>query len=159
MSQKEMSRFWNWVFYMLFFSCGAAAQTSQCNQKKYSVEIVDYDFSMAYTICYHVVDDSLIITWLNGIVGGRDSCLVAKKISEGQSEEINKFLSTLNLRKLKDKYENPNVQDGDRKTVTICFKDKVKTIEINNIYQKDMANLFAVVNQIVDAKFKINYKQ
>ena len=148
----------NLLALLLFFSCGATAQTNLCNQKKYAVEILDFDYSMANTTRYYFFDDSLTITSIGGIEGERDSCLVAKKVTEEQREKIHNFLSSLNMGNLKDKYEKPYVEDGDRKMVRICFRDKIKTIEINNIYQKDMANLYEVVNQIIDAKFRIHYK-
>ena len=144
---------------ILFFSCRADAQTNQCNQKKYSIEIVDYDFSMAYTTRYYVFDDSLTITSIGGLVGEHDSCLVAKKITEDQSEKIQKFLGSLDLESLKDKYEKPYVNDGDQKMVSICFKNKMKNVEINNVYQKDIANLYEIVNQIIGEKFRIRYQK
>lgn len=144
---------------ILFLGCEvAAAQSNQCNQKKYSIEIFDYNFSMAYTTGYNIVDDSLIIIGLNGIEGRKDTCLVAKKISEDQSQKVYNFLCSLDIMKLKDKYENPLIDDGDQKMVKICFKNKIKTVEINNIYQKDMANLFDVINQFIGEEYKIRYK-
>lgn len=142
---------------VLFFSCGAAAQTTQCNQKSYNIEIFDSDYSMATTIQYHIFDDSLIIRNIAALVGEYDSCLVARRISENQSEKVFKCLFSMDIMKLKDKYVKPFVQDGDQKIVTICFNNKVKTIQISNIYQKDLADLFDVINQIVDERFKITY--
>lgn len=143
---------------ILFFSCGAAAQTSHSNQKKYSIEIFDYDYSMAYTTHYHIFDDSLIIKSIGELVGEKDSCLVATKISGTQSEKVYNFLCSLDIMALKDKYENPLINDGDQKMIRICFNDKIKTVEVNNIYLKEMANLFDVINQIINSKFNIRYK-
>jgi hypothetical protein len=140
---------------IVLLSYGATAQT---NPKRYSIEIFDQEYSMAYTIQYHVFDDSLTITGISGIVGEKDSCLMQKKIDKSQSEAIYNFLSSLNLKKLKSKYENPLIDDGDRKIVTICFKSINKTVEINNFYQEDMANLFKVVNQVIGPKLKIEYR-
>jgi hypothetical protein len=143
---------------IVLFSYGATAQTNQSNPTRYSIEIFDQDYSMAYTIQYRVFDDSLTITGISGIVGEKDSCLMQKKIDKSQSEAIYHFLSSLNLKKLKSKYENPLIDDGDRKIVTICFKSINKTVEINNFYQEDMANLFKVVNQVIGPKLKIEYR-
>lgn len=147
----------NLLVFILFLSCRADAQTDHCNHKKYFILIQDFDYSMANTTRYCIVDDSLTITSSGGLVGEHDSCLVAKKITEDQSEKIQSFLGSLDLESLKDKYEKPYVNDGDQKMVSICFRNKMKNVEINNVYQKDMANLYEVVNQIIDEKFRIRY--
>ena len=143
---------------ILFFSCEASSQISNSNYKKYSIEIFDYDYSLAYTSHYHIFDDSLTIKSIGEIEGEKDSCLLAKKISKTESEKMYKFLCSLDIMKLKSKYENPFIEDGDRKMIRICFENKIKTIEINNIYQKEMANLFNIINQIVYSKFQIKYR-
>lgn len=143
---------------ILFFSFGAAAQTCHPNPKKYSIKIIDQDYSMAYTTQYHIFNDSLVIVNIGGIESEQDSCIVNKKINESQTEKVYSFLCSLNIMKLKNKYENPFVEDGDRKMVTICFNNIIKTVEINNFYQKDIANLFDVINQIIGTEFKIVYR-
>jgi hypothetical protein len=99
-----------------------------------------------------------VIIGIGGIKGEHDRCIVKEKINKSQSERIINFLSSLDIMNLKCKYENPLVNDGDRKMVTICFNSIIKTVEINNFYQKDMANLFDVIKQIVGAELKISYR-
>ncbi|SCC64228.1 hypothetical protein GA0116948_1284 [Chitinophaga costaii] len=48
---------------------------------------------------------------------------------------------------------------GDRKRVILGVKDKSKTIEIENFYQKDMRELFDVINKILNKDLQIKYKQ
>ena len=83
---------------------------------------------------------------------------MVKEISEEQSEKIFNFLSSLNITKLKDKYEKPYTEDGDRKRIKIWFKNKIKRIEINNVYQKDMVNLYDVINQVIGIEYRIIFK-
>lgn len=148
----------NLLILTLLLSFKSKSQVSNCNQKIYSIEIFDENYSMAYTTRYRIFNDSLVIKNESGVEGDKDSCLVVKKIADTQREKILRFLNSFDFIKLKNKYENPNINDGDRKTVRICFKSKLKTININNVYQKDMANLFDLLNQIIDPEFRIRYK-
>jgi len=48
----------------------------------FTVDIFDYDHSMAYTIHYHVTHDSVCLEKLNGLVGGHSVYLLQQKLPE-----------------------------------------------------------------------------
>lgn len=52
-------------------------------------------------------------------------------------------------------YVKPGVQDGDQKTVKIYFAGKSKIIKISNYYQKDIGQLFNVLNTMISEKQRI----
>jgi hypothetical protein len=126
---------------------------------KYSVTIWDYNYSMSYTLFYHVSNDSLVVKRITGISNEKDSVIVKEKLSQKHCILFSKFLNTFKIDRLKSKYINPLVEDGDRKRVTIQIGPKIKTIEIANVYQKDIASLFDLTNQILPTDLKIIYNK
>lgn len=64
-----------------------------------------------------------------------------------------------NFLSLKNEYKNPLVSDGDRKKIMIQYNGKVKNIVLSNFYQKDVAQLFDLINCIVLKRLKIKYKK
>jgi len=128
-------------------------------KEKYSIKIWDYDYSMAYTTFYKIDADSVTVQGISGINNEHDSILMQRSLSEQECKMVWGFLSSHNITGLKNKYSNPLVDDGDRKRVILDVKDKSKTIEIENFYQKDMGELFDVINKIVNKDLQIKYKQ
>lgn len=126
---------------------------------KYSVTVWNYNYSMAYTMYYHINNDSLIVKRLSGIKDEEDSLLFAKRINKDEQQLFINLLSSHKIFTLKNKYTNPLVDDGDQKMIVILFGNKNKTIEINNFYQKDIGNLIALFNRIVKKELHIDYKK
>ena len=146
-----------WVSVFLNSLC-ISLQKQEC-KKHYSVQIWDYDYSMAYTIFYKIDADSVTVKFISGIKNEKDSILMQRPIRENECKMVWDFLSSHNIEHLKDKYSNPMVDDGDRKRVVFTVKDKSKTVEIANFYQKDMDALFSVINKIVNKDLQIKYKR
>jgi hypothetical protein len=113
---------------------------------------------MAYTTLYYLNAGNMTVKYISGIKDERDSLLSERKLSESECKMVWDFLSSHNINNLKNKYSNPFVDDGDRKRVIIQVNGKTKTIEIENFYQKDMGELFNIINKIVGKSLKIEYK-
>ena len=125
---------------------------------KCSINIWDYNYSMAYTMYYNVTRDSIIVIRLSGIHNEKDSLLMKRALRDNEKKSFNQCIFSLNLDHLKNSYKNPYVDDGDRKRIIIqCDNKPQKTIEISNVYQKKFAILFNCVNNLIPAELKINY--
>jgi hypothetical protein len=125
---------------------------------KCSIKIWDYNYSMSYTMFYDITDDSLIIKKLNGVKGEKDTVLVKRLLTGDERRLFSDCFPFLNIDSLKNEYNNPLVEDGDRKRIVIQLDNKAsKTIDVANYYQRDLAILFNRVNRIVPPELKITY--
>lgn len=125
----------------------------------FSIDIWDYNYSMAGTIHYKLNSDSLIVTTISGLDGENNKVLIKRKMNRSEKKLIQEFLSTFPLESLSSEYKNELIQDGDQKRVEIFFNDKRKIIDIENYYHNDMANLFRTINNIVGSNFSIKYSK
>jgi len=142
----------------LFLITMSSSFIGNCKEQ-YSIEVWDYDYSMAYTTFYKIDADSVTVEYIGGIKNERDSVLMKRQLREDECKVVWNFISSHNIDHFKDKYSNPLVDDGDRKRVILNIKGKSKTIEIANFYQKDMGELFDVINKIVNKDLQIKYKR
>jgi hypothetical protein len=142
----------------LFLITMSSSFIDNCKER-YSIQVWDYDYSMAYTTFYKIDGESVTVKAISGIKNEKDSILMQRPISENECEMMLDFLSSHNIERFKDKYSNPMVDDGDRKKVVFDFKGKSRTVEIANFYQKDMGEMFDVINKIVNKDLQIKYKR
>lgn len=126
---------------------------------RYSIKLWNYNYSMAYTMYYHIDNDSLTVKRISGIKEEKDSVLIERKINKQEQQVFIYFLSSKNIFALKNKYSNPLVDDGDRKKIVVQFGSRTKTLEVNNFYQKDIGKLVDIINQIVSKDVYIDYKK
>ena len=124
---------------------------------KFSVTIWDSNYSMSYTMYYHVSNDSLVVKKFSGISNEKDSVIINEKLSQKNCLLISNFLRDFKVNKLKNKYADPFINDGDQKKIVIQIRGKAKTIEVANVYQKEIASLFDILNQILPRGLKISY--
>ncbi|MEO9022811.1 MAG: hypothetical protein ABI237_18180 [Ginsengibacter sp.] len=128
--------------------------------EKFSIEIWDFNYSLAFTCLYTLSNDSLTITRISGIKNEKDSFLFRYSLKKDEQKKISKYLSSQNFDSLKNNYETPLIDDGDRKRIKIRIGDSaLKTIDISNYYQKNLGELFDYINQIIPIpiQFKIKY--
>lgn len=126
---------------------------------RYSIKIWDYDYSMTYTTFYKIDADSVTVKYISGVQDEKDSILMQKSVSRSECKMVLNFLLSHNIARLKNKYGNPMVDDGDRKRIVFNVNGKSKTVDIANFYQKDMNELFDIINRIVSKDLKIKYKR
>lgn len=140
---------------LLLVSCSS----HKTDEVEYRVEVWDMNYSMANTSFYYVTNDSLIIRSISSIEGEGEKILLAKRLSNSERERLSSFLNSLNLDILKENYVNELVEDGDRKKVRLEVGGRVKVIEISNSYQKDIGELFKVINSLIGSEFVIKYRK
>jgi hypothetical protein len=145
--------------FALIFIVSTCAQSQSCKTPIYSLNIWDYDYSMAYTIHYKINNDSLTVTTISGIVGESDKMIISRKINQKEEKILCDFLSSFPIDSLATEYKDPLVSDGDQKRIEIIFNNKKKTIDVENFYQKDIDHLLNTVNQILGKDIQIKYKK
>jgi hypothetical protein len=128
--------------------------------KSYSIKIWDANFSLAYTNLYIITNKSIEIKRIGGVIGEKDTTLLERKLRDNECEMILDLLDQLNMGKLKSRYSTPLIQDGNRKKVKIEIDKKVKTIEIDNFYQKDLGELFNTINNLIaNENLKLKFRR
>ena len=145
--------------FILIFIMHSCSQSSTDVTRKFSIDIWNYDYSMAYTTHYKIKNDSIIVTGISGVQNEENKTLLSRAISKNEKKNLYDFLSSFPLDSLATEYKNPLVEDGDQKRIEIVFNDKKKTINIENFYQKDLGNLFNVVNQVLEKDMQIKYRK
>jgi hypothetical protein len=131
--------------------------TREYCEHHFSVKVWDRNFSMGYAILYKIDSDSLTVKSMSG--DEKDKMLMKEALSEAQCQIMWHFLSTHNIDSFSTEYNNPSVQDGDRKRIEFKVEDKSKTVDIANFYQKDMDELFGIINRMVNKDLQIYYKR
>lgn len=126
--------------------------------KKFSIKVWDYNYSMAYTTLYSLTNNTIVVKYINGLKNGKDSFLLKRGLSEDDCKIISDFFSSHDISRLNSSYSNNMVDDGDQKKVMIEVDGKVKKIEISNFYQKDLGELFDAINKLVGKTIRIKYK-
>jgi hypothetical protein len=112
---------------------------------------------MAYTLQYHITNDSVSIIRLNGLKVEHSICLLQKKLDLMNSNQLLNLLSSSSFKRLKNEYKNPLISDGDQKRVVIQLNGQKKIIEIENVYNEAIARLIYKVNRVLKGEFKIKY--
>ncbi len=144
------------ILILIMHSC---SQSTTDTNRPFSINIWNYDYSLAYTIHYKINNDSLIINSISGVQNESGRTLLSKRLSINERSNMCRFLSSFPLNSLKNNYKDSLVEDGDQKKVEIAFNSKIKTIELSNFYQKDIGSLFNVVNHLLEKDMQIEYKK
>lgn len=131
----------------------------QSIKNDFSINIWDFDYSMALTTHYKIDNDSLIITVIGGLQKEENNILVKRGMNDFDKKILFDFLTDFPLDSLSSEYKNHLIQDGDQKRIELLFKDKRKIISIRNYYQPDIACLFRFVNLVVGKDYKILYQK
>lgn len=100
---------------ILVFITNYCSQNNPDLKTKLSVDIWDYNYSMAYTILYHIDNDSLVVQNIGNLENENVKYLIKRKLTDQEKNEINTFLGSFPIDRLKTAYKNPLVEDGDRK--------------------------------------------
>jgi hypothetical protein len=124
------------------------------NIRPFLIEIINSDYSNAYSISLVLSNESLKIVFKGGLKGEEDSILLIKKVLP--SDTLRK-ISEINLGALKDYYSNDCIQDGSQLTIKSYKDGKQKVIQLSNYYQTDIGTIIYFVNNLVPVRYKIWY--
>ncbi|KAA2242426.1 hypothetical protein F0L74_07725 [Chitinophaga agrisoli] len=147
-----------WIIIICAVLCGA------CKDRRppvaYTVDIWDAHSSRAYSMDYHISNDSLSVSFIDGLVGGHDSVLLRRNLTAVERAEMEDYLSSMNIDTLRAEYINHAVEDGNQKGVRLQIGTKDKTILLSNVYLEEMKGLFNVINNVIgDKRYKIWYEK
>jgi hypothetical protein len=129
--------------------------TQDCKDN-YELTIINYDYSMAYSLKYKMTNDNFNIVFSGELEGEQDSVIYSQKL---ESRRLIKKLSKLNLESLKENYENPCVLDGTQISIILKRNDENKVIHISNYYKKEIAQSIKLINELVPVQYLINYNK
>lgn len=142
------------IFILLLVSCASGRRIEPC---KFVIDIWDHDYSMAYTRHYQLSMDSLLVGETGGIEGDDSTILLKREVSQSDTELLCANLQTFPFESIGEKYDNPLIDDGDIKRIRLTYNNRTKTIDVKNVYQKDVAQIIDLVNRILRDKFLIDY--
>ena len=143
--------------FAFIFILGTCVQRTNTQGQKFSIDIWDYNYSMAYTVHYKINEDSVIAISLSGIQNENDKFILNRGITQIEKKKLYDFLSYFPIESLASEYKNQLVSDGDIKKIEIVFKGKRKSIDVENFYQKDIDRLFNEINQVFEKDVIIKY--
>ena len=129
-------------------------------QTSYSIDIWDFNSSLAYSTHYSITNDSLLLYFLDGLENGKDTLLLSKVLSDNQRDSICNYLSQIKLDTFKLKYINPFVEDGDQKEIKFKYGSIDKKIAISNVYIKSIGDLYEIINRVIgDENYRIRFRK
>lgn len=137
-------------------ACREQSALPPCNTY-YHIEISTHNYSMAYALNYIVGEDSLRITFDDGITGRTDSILFNKSIPDSLSSILCSHLTSFSIDTLKDEYINKNIEDGDRKSITLQVGSRIKKVYTANYRQDQLVRIYDILNIILNERYKIRY--
>jgi len=132
------------------------AQNGNHSDKTVPTKIVVYnsDYSLAITLQYVLTQQDIQIIHKAELKGEKDSVFFNAKLDQ---LIISKQLSQINIDSLKERYDNPCVQDGLQITVVIYSGKRSKMVHISNYYQPDIDNIIKLINSVVPPEYPIWY--
>lgn len=132
------------------------AQNGNHRNSKMPNKIVVYnsDYSLATTLQYVLTKEDIQITHKAELEGEKDSVFFKTTVNQSI---ISKQLSQINIGSLKERYDNPCVQDGLQITVVINISGSSKTTHVSNYYQPDIDMIIKLINSIVPPQYAIWY--
>ncbi|HVP12375.1 MAG TPA: hypothetical protein VMV94_14455 [Phycisphaerae bacterium] len=138
--------------FALLAGCAATQPT------RFSVSIEAWSLAKGYGYRYEVSPKSIQVTTLNDF-GDEPRIVWQSPLTDEQSKSLTACLDRLPLGTLKERYDNPDVDDGLGLNFRIeLAKTAKKTIEVHEIYQQDLAGLVHCINALVPEKYKIGYE-
>jgi len=144
------------IFILCFMSSCNANNTQE---KRFKLDFWDYNSSMAYSLHYHFDNEGMFVVRMGGLKNESVDTLIRKNLSDNELNIIYNALCDIPIDSLKSEYINPLTEDGDQKRIELSINNKVKDIRISNVYQEDISLLINVVNEFLDDKLKIEYRE
>lgn len=124
----------------------------------HSVSVDAWDLCAGYGHRYEISPKTIQITTLNDY-GEKPRIVWESRLTEEQIKSFAAYLDRLPLGNLKERYDNPNISDGIGLNFHIGLTDGTKkTIEVHEVYQKDLAGVVERIDAIVPEKYQIGYE-
>lgn len=140
------------AFIFLYISATGQKNSNKLGINPFLIEIINSDYSNAYSISLVLSNELLKIVFKGGLNGEKDSISLIEKVLP--SDTLRK-ISEINIGALKDYYSNECVQDGSQLTIRSNKDGKQKVIQLSNYYQTDIGKIIHFVNDLVPIRYKI----
>jgi hypothetical protein len=124
------------------------------NISPFELEVIDANFSEAYSHTIIITSKELRVVFKSGEVGEHDSLLFLKSLSPSDTLQQ---ISNINLNGLKKIYENICVADGSQIVIISKKNEKTKSVQLSNYYREDIAKIIYLVNDLLPEQYKVFY--
>ena len=152
-----MHRFLTILTISTIASCGQRVEiSSDMSIMPFELIIYDVKYSLGYSQKFVLTNKDLKIFYKGELEGEKDTTLFETDL---QPNEALKYLSNISINDFLENYSNPYIEDGSQITVELKKNNKIKTIHLSNYYQPDIGFAIEFINDIVPAKYKINYNK
>jgi len=135
--------------------CSVLFITISCNNKPietFELSIVDFDYSLAYSVLYKLTNEKLTITFRGELENEKDSVLYST--IDLPKDKIRQ-LSNINIDSLSVLYSNVCIRDGDIKSFRFTKNGKTKIVTLENYYHPELSPSIEIINGIVPEKFRM----
>lgn len=125
----------------------------------YNIDIYDSDYALSNNLRYRLSNDSLTVSKISFRKPDSIIYLIKRKLSNKEQNYNDRFINNFAFSKLKNRYVNPVINDGDQKTVIISINGVEKKIEVANVYIKQIATLIDFVNMNLSKNLRMHYQK
>ncbi len=120
----------------------------------YIVKIKDFYSAAGFTHDYYITDDKIIVVYSDDI-GIQPKEVFNRKLKQNELEKWQSYIKNFNTIHLHAEYINSIISDGIQMTFHFNFNNNEKNIILENVYQKELAELCETVNVFLPNKYKI----
>lgn len=135
-----------------------ACNTNNTQENKFDFDLWDYNSSMAYSLHYHFDNNVVFVVKMGGLKNETPDTLISRRLSDNELNIVYKALCEFPIDSLDSENINPLTEDGDQKRIKLAINGKVKDILVSNVYQEDISILINVINDFLEDKLKIEYR-
>jgi len=122
--------------------------------KPFEIKVYDSDYSMAYSKIFKLTEKELCIVFHGDLVGEKDSVIFKKELS---TSDTLLQLSNIDIRNLKEHYENPCIEDGSQIYVSVKMDSVIKNVQLSNYYEENIGKAIELVNSLTPKEHTIWY--
>jgi hypothetical protein len=142
----------------IIFLMSSCNTNNDVQENKFKIDLWDYKSSMAYTLYYHLDNKEIFVVRIGGLENETSDTLYREHLNDTEKNIIYNALCNIPIDSLENEYINPLTEDGDQKKIELLVNDKTKSVLVSNVYQKDISSLINLLNEFLDDKLKIEYR-
>lgn len=135
-------------------SCQQVQERSKVYITPFEMTLWDSDYSLGYSLEYHLSERTLTLQYKGGLEGERDSIVFRKVVDQ---DPLLRSISEIDFASLKGHYENNCVQDGSQITFVFRKDTTTKQVHLSNYYHRDIGSVVRYINSIIPKEYFIEY--
>jgi hypothetical protein len=121
----------------------------------FRIIVISSNYSLAYSVETTITDSLAQAQFIGGLVGEKPKVLFKRGLEKSQLDSFYTFLKQESLDTLQRIYDT-GVPDGMQFFYEIDYRDKIKKVQLGNIWIPQLLRLTQIVNTILPDSLKYN---